>query len=114
MPDRSDATVANVADALVRAMGQNVSAVKCFDMRKSGAVGGELTVELLVCISKLRAKGNEDAVKFDTTTVWTLPTIVGLKPFTKHLKLNLKGLGAVQGSSVCTRNFSRDRTMLSY
>ena len=44
------------------AMGPNANAVESLDLRTPGAHGGELTMEILILISQLRAKGGEDAV----------------------------------------------------
>ena len=84
------------------AMGPNANAVESLDLRTPGAHGGELTMEILILISQLRAKGGEDAVKFDDTTTWTLPAGEHLSPFPEHLQLNMEGTKGLQGSFVVT------------
>ena len=84
------------------AMGPNANAVESLDLRTPGAHGGELTMEILILIRQLRAKGGEDAVKFDDTTTWTLPAVEHLSPFPEHLQLNMEGTKGLQGSFVVT------------
>ena len=98
-----DVTVAKIVEALFNALGdKGIDAVTYLDLRAQGARGGELSTAILLIICKLRAK-DKNAVRFDSTTLWTLPEGDTVAPSLgealerEGVAFDLSGMGGLHG-----------------
>ena len=95
--------MAKIVEALFNALGdKGIDAVTYLDLRAQGARGGELSTAILLVICKLRAK-DKDAVRVDSTTLWTLPQGDKVAPSLgealerEGVAFDLSGMGGLHG-----------------